>query len=97
MAEATNLIKPLTQRVMDIALRQVAEWQAIGLQLSVAVNVSAQVLVDQSFADPVLAALQRASVGPERLNDFGTGYSSLASLADLPCRRSRSTARSSVA
>jgi diguanylate cyclase (GGDEF)-like protein len=67
MAEATNLIKPLTQRVMEIALLQVADWHAIGLDLSVAVNISAQVLVDQSFTHQVMAALRRAAVPPERL------------------------------
>jgi diguanylate cyclase (GGDEF)-like protein len=67
MAEATNLIKPLTQRVMEIALRQVADWHAIGLDLSVAVNISAQVLVDQSFTEQVMAALRLANVPPERL------------------------------
>ncbi|HEX4011509.1 MAG TPA: EAL domain-containing protein [Solirubrobacteraceae bacterium] len=67
MAEATNLIKPLTQRVMEIALLQVADWHALGLDLSVAVNISAQVLVDHTFTEQVLAALRRAGVAPERL------------------------------
>jgi diguanylate cyclase (GGDEF)-like protein len=67
MAEATNLIKPLTQRVMEVALLQVADWHAIGLDLSVAVNISAQVLVDQSFTQQVVAALRRTGVPPRRL------------------------------
>jgi diguanylate cyclase len=67
MAEATNLIKPLTQRVMEVALLQVAEWQGIGLELAVAVNISAQVLVDQSFTQQVVAALRRSGVAPRRL------------------------------
>ena len=67
MAEPTNLIKPLTQRVMEIALRQVADWHALGLDVAVAVNISAQVLVDQRFTEQVLAALRRAGVAPERL------------------------------
>jgi diguanylate cyclase (GGDEF)-like protein len=67
MAEATNLIKPLTQRVMEVALLQVAEWHAIGLEIAVAVNISAQVLVDQSFTQQVVAALRRTGVAPQRL------------------------------
>ena len=67
MAEATNLIKPLTQHVMEIALLQLADWQALGLDLSMAVNISPQVLVDQSFTDQVLAALRAADVPPDRL------------------------------
>jgi diguanylate cyclase (GGDEF)-like protein len=67
MAEATNLIKPLTQRTMEIALLQVADWHALGLDISVAVNISAQVLVDQSFTDQVMSVLRRTGVPPERL------------------------------
>jgi diguanylate cyclase (GGDEF)-like protein len=67
MAEATNLIKPLTQRVMEVALLQVADWHAIGLDIAVAVNISAQVLVDQSFTQQVVAALRRTGVAPHRL------------------------------
>jgi diguanylate cyclase (GGDEF)-like protein len=67
MAEATNLIKPLTQRVMEVALLQVAEWHAMGLEIAVAVNISAQVLVDQSFTQQVVAALRRTGVAPQRL------------------------------
>jgi diguanylate cyclase (GGDEF)-like protein len=67
MAEATNLIKPLTQRVMEVALLQVADWHAIGLEIAVAVNISAQVLVDQSFTQQVVAALRRTGVAPQRL------------------------------
>ncbi len=67
MAEATNLIKPLTQRVMEVALLQIADWHAMGLDISVAVNISAQVLVDQSFTQQVVAALRRTGVPPQRL------------------------------
>ncbi len=67
MAEATNLIKPLTQRVMEMALLQIAHWHAIGLELAVAVNISAQVLVDQSFTQQVVAALRRTGVAPQHL------------------------------
>ncbi|HEY1568351.1 MAG TPA: EAL domain-containing protein [Solirubrobacteraceae bacterium] len=67
MAEATNLIKPLTQRVMEVALLQVADWHTLGLEIAVAVNISAQVLVDQSFTGQVVAALRRTGVAPERL------------------------------
>jgi diguanylate cyclase (GGDEF)-like protein len=67
MAEATNLIKPLTQHVMEIAVLQLADWQAMGLDLSIAVNISPQVLVDQSFTEQVVAALQAADVPADRL------------------------------
>jgi diguanylate cyclase len=67
MAEQTNLIKPLTQQVIGLALTQVAHWRALGLDTTVAVNISAQVLVDQAFTQQVLAALRRANVPPTLL------------------------------
>jgi diguanylate cyclase (GGDEF)-like protein len=67
MAERTNLIKPLTDRVIEIALRQVADWNAIGLDLAVAVNISAQVLVDHDFTQRVMAALAKSAVRPSAL------------------------------
>jgi diguanylate cyclase (GGDEF)-like protein len=67
MAEHTNLIKPLTHRVLAIALAQAADWAALGLELTLAVNVSTRVLVDEGFTQHVLVALDRAGVAPSRL------------------------------
>jgi diguanylate cyclase (GGDEF)-like protein len=67
MAEHTNLIKALTQTVLEQAMRQLAAWTALGLNVSVAVNISAQVLVDVGFVDRVLGALRDAGVPPTKL------------------------------
>jgi diguanylate cyclase (GGDEF)-like protein len=67
MAEHTNLIKPLTQRVLNVSLRQLAEWRRANLDVSVAVNISAHVLVDPGFVGRVLTALADAGVPPTRL------------------------------
>jgi diguanylate cyclase (GGDEF)-like protein len=67
MAEQTNLIKPLTERVTEVALSQVAAWRTIGLDLSVAVNISPSVLVDPEFTTRVMAALERAGLPPSVL------------------------------
>ena len=67
MAEQSSLIKPLTHRVIQLALAQVAHWRALGLHTAVAVNISPRVLVDQSFTEEVLAALHRAEVPPALL------------------------------
>ncbi len=67
MSEHMNLIKPLTQKVMEISLAQVAEWRSLGFDVAVAVNISAQVLVDDDFTERVLLALERADVPPSRL------------------------------
>jgi diguanylate cyclase (GGDEF)-like protein len=66
-AEQSHLIKPLTDKVLAIALRDVADWRAQGLEVAVAVNISPQVLVDAAFTDQVLAALRRADVPPSLL------------------------------
>ena len=67
MAEHTNLIKPLTRKVLELALGQVAEWSAMGMPMTVAVNVSARVLVEPSFATQVMNALEAADVPPSQL------------------------------
>jgi diguanylate cyclase (GGDEF)-like protein len=67
IAELTNLIRPLTQRVLDIALEQVARWRADDIDVVVAVNVSTRVLVDESFPKLVVNALKQAGVPANRL------------------------------
>jgi diguanylate cyclase (GGDEF)-like protein len=67
MSEHTNLIKPLTQKVIELSLAQLAQWRAMGFDIAVAVNISAQVLVDQDFTERVLLALEHAGVPPNRL------------------------------
>lgn len=67
LAERSSLIQPLTRRVLDVALRQVASWHQLDLPLVVSVNVSARVLTDHRFVDTVMQALQDAQVGPEQL------------------------------
>jgi predicted signal transduction protein with EAL and GGDEF domain len=67
MAEHTNLIKPLTRRVLEQALGQVAKWNERGLHMKVAVNASARVLVERDFSSQVVAALEKAGVSPTQL------------------------------
>ena len=67
IAELTNLIKPLTQRVLDISLAQVARWREQDIDVVVAVNVSTRVLVDENFPRLVVDALRNAGVPANRL------------------------------
>jgi diguanylate cyclase (GGDEF)-like protein len=67
IAERTNLIKPLTQRVLELALAQAAAWHALGIDITVAVNVSARVLADRTFPARVAHALAEADVPSHRL------------------------------
>jgi EAL domain-containing protein (putative c-di-GMP-specific phosphodiesterase class I) len=66
-AERTNLITRLTQRVLELALKQVADWNSVGIDVTVAVNLSARVLGERDFTDRVAGALAAAGVPPSRL------------------------------
>jgi diguanylate cyclase len=59
LAELGQVIRSLTDWVLDQALAQAALWQARGLDLRVAVNLSARLLVDESLVEQVCAALKR--------------------------------------
>jgi diguanylate cyclase (GGDEF)-like protein len=67
MAEHTGLIKPLTLRVLDEALRQCHLWLDGGLDLRVAINLSARALLDPRLPEEVELLLRKWSLGPESL------------------------------
>jgi diguanylate cyclase (GGDEF)-like protein len=53
LAEQTGLIVPVTLQVISAAIRECSLWRARGRDLSVAVNLSARVLVDPTLPDHV--------------------------------------------
>lgn len=59
IAEATDLIRPLTEWVITEALRQRAAWAASGFDLRVAVNLSARALQDADFPGQLERILSR--------------------------------------
>jgi diguanylate cyclase (GGDEF)-like protein len=67
LAEQTGVMGELTEHVLDAALRQIAQWYEQGLDLSVAVNVSAATLLDEGWANDVASALVRHGVPASRL------------------------------
>ena len=67
LAEQTGLIGPLTQWVLEAALRQLQAWEQDGLRLGVAVNLSTRTLHDPTLPDTVAWLLQRYAIIPERL------------------------------
>jgi len=56
-AERSELIEPLTRWVLDAALRQQREWQDAGLDLTMAVNISARSLTRDSDLPDTVARL----------------------------------------
>jgi len=67
LAEHTGLIVPLTSYVLEHALRQVGAWRADGLDVGVALNLSARTLVERDLPDQIEARCARWSVPTNRL------------------------------
>jgi diguanylate cyclase (GGDEF)-like protein len=68
LAEHAGLMGRLTLRVLDVALAQCRAWRAEGLELTVAVNLSASNLQDQALPEQVAEALARHGVPPGALH-----------------------------
>jgi diguanylate cyclase (GGDEF)-like protein len=62
LAETTELIHPFTDLVLKNAVAQIAAWLADGHAVPVAVNISANNLLDPLFVDKVRALLARTGV-----------------------------------
>ncbi len=67
IAERTGGSRRLTSWVLGAAIRQMAEWRKVGLEVDVAVNLSAPDILDASLGDEILEALKRHGVEPTRL------------------------------
>nr|WP_255480450.1 GGDEF and EAL domain-containing protein [Quadrisphaera sp. RL12-1S] len=67
LAESTGLVEPFTHHLLGVALRQLRSWQDNGVDVSVAVNLSARNVANPALPDLVAAALARAGVPATRL------------------------------
>ena len=67
LAEQTGVMRQLTDHVLETALAQGADWRSQGLDIGVAVNVSASTLLEAGLTEAVTAALARWSTPPARL------------------------------
>jgi EAL domain-containing protein (putative c-di-GMP-specific phosphodiesterase class I) len=66
-AEKTALIQRLTDWVLDAAMSQCARWRNMGLDLRVAVNLSAHDLADDHIVERVAQRLRRHDLPGENL------------------------------
>lgn len=64
LAEQAGLIEELTRQVLAESLASAAEWQRRGWQISVAVNVSAQSLLDEELEPLVASELAKVGLDP---------------------------------
>ena len=67
IAERTGLIKPLSRYVLASAIGQCAAWNAAGLELHVAVNLTIPDLLDLELPDGIAALLAETGVRAEQL------------------------------
>ncbi|MBI3995999.1 MAG: EAL domain-containing protein [Nitrospirae bacterium] len=67
-AEQTGLIHPLTQWVLDTALRQCQVWREEGLDIRVAINLSVRNLQDLQLPGQVAERLQNYALSSDRLD-----------------------------
>jgi diguanylate cyclase (GGDEF)-like protein len=67
LAERTGLIKFVTRHVLASALAQCGRWNAAGLDLHVAVNLTIPDLLDLELPDRIARLLDETGVRPEQL------------------------------
>lgn len=67
LAESTDLIQPLSNWTLTEAFRRSAEWRDGGVDVRVAVNVSARLLQDASFPRRLGVMMKEAKVAPDRV------------------------------
>jgi diguanylate cyclase (GGDEF)-like protein/PAS domain S-box-containing protein len=67
LAEATDLIHPLTYWAIRTALTDVVRWHNEGIELRVAINVSARVLQDTEFPVRLKRLLRESAVRPDQI------------------------------
>ena len=67
LAEQTGLIRPLTYSAIETALRQQRAWALTGMNIPVAVNLSARNLHDSTLLDRITQLMQAYDVPPGNL------------------------------
>ncbi len=67
VAEQSGLIRPLTHWVLQTALEQAAAWNLEGMDLTMAVNLSARSIVDTELVGEVAELIAHAGVRPSAL------------------------------
>ena len=67
LAEQSHLISDLTEQVLDMALRQTAEWWADDVAIQVCVNLPARDLHSIHLTEMISQALQRYDLPPDAL------------------------------
>jgi EAL domain-containing protein (putative c-di-GMP-specific phosphodiesterase class I) len=67
LAELSDVIRPLTYWVLAESLHQQREWRDRGIDLCLAVNLSARHLIDEACASRIAEMVERSGVEPSSL------------------------------
>jgi diguanylate cyclase (GGDEF)-like protein len=67
LAEEIGIIEEIGDWVLEEAMKQLAEWQKMGLRIRIAVNVSALQFLRADFGASVAKKLRRAQISPSDL------------------------------
>ncbi len=67
IAEHTGSSRLLTSWALSRAIRQMAQWRATGMDINVAVNLSAPDIMDPQLVEEIQACLHKHAVQPSRL------------------------------
>ena len=67
LAESCGLIHPLTEAVLDAALRNYYQWRLSGIELVTGINLSMRNLQDLDFPDRIAASLKAWEIEPHWL------------------------------
>ncbi len=67
LAEQSNLIDDLTNRIYRKAVQQASEWQQEGIDLRAAINFSVNSFSSQSFCDFLVSTVQDCNIDPSSL------------------------------
>ena len=67
IAEQTGQIKALTRWVFLTALKQSNQWKELGLELNIAVNISAENLKEPDFYEFICESMQHYNIVPQKI------------------------------
>lgn len=67
IAEKTSQIKALTRWVFAAAVMQSRQWKAIGLNINIAINISAENLKEPDFYEFICQSIIRADIDPANI------------------------------
>jgi diguanylate cyclase (GGDEF)-like protein len=67
LAQRTSLMKPLTNRILEMAIAQCRAWRDADIDIDIAVNVGVRNVLDPQFPDDVTALLAQYALEPSHL------------------------------